>query len=114
MRRAVALGSWLADSGPRPLTGREVLRKPDVPAAAAVIGVKAPQTPRSAADVPDLHRAWLLALAAGLVAVTDGKAVARSIALLDQDAEVLSAPVGVPRIASTALTSRVACPALCP
>ncbi|MGO9782433.1 MAG: plasmid pRiA4b ORF-3 family protein, partial [Streptosporangiaceae bacterium] len=72
------------------LTGREVLRKPDVPAAAAVIGVEAPQTLRSAADVPDLHRAWLLALAAGLVAVTDGKAVARSIALPDQDAEVLS------------------------
>ena len=42
VRRAVALASWLADSGPRLLTGREVLRKPDVPAAAAVIGVKAP------------------------------------------------------------------------
>ena len=54
MRRAVALAGWLADSGPRLLTGREVLRKPDVPAAAAVIGVKAPQTLRSAADVPDL------------------------------------------------------------
>ena len=91
MRRAVALAGWLADSGPRLLTGREVLRKPDVPAAAAVIGVKAPQTLRSAADVPDLHRAWLLALAAGLVAVTGGKAGARSIALPDQDAEVLSA-----------------------
>ncbi len=91
MRRAVALAGWLADSGPRPLTGREVLRKTDVPAAAAVIGVKAPQALRSAADVPDLHRAWLLALAAGLVAVTDGKAVARSTALPGQDAEVLSA-----------------------
>jgi hypothetical protein len=91
MRRAVALAGWLADSGPRLLTGREVLRKPDVPAAAAVIGVKAPQTLRSAADVPDLHRAWLLALAAGLVAVTGGKAGARSIALPGQDAEVLSA-----------------------
>lgn len=91
MRRAVALAGWLADSGPRLLTGREVLRKPDVPAAAAVIGVKAPQALRSAADIPDLHRAWLLALAAGLVAVTDGKAVARSTALPDQDAEVLSA-----------------------
>ena len=90
MRRAMALASWLADSGPRLLTGREVLRKPDVPVAAAVIGVKAPRTLRSAADVPDLHRAWLLALAAGLVVVTGGKAVARSIALPDQDAEVLS------------------------
>ena len=91
MRRAVALARWLADSGPRLLTGREVLRQPDVPAAAAVIGVKAPRTLRSAADVPDLHRVWLLALAAGLVAVRDGKAVARSIALPEQDAEILSA-----------------------
>ena len=89
--RAVALASWLADSGPRLLTGREVLRKPDVPAAAAVIGIKAPRTLRSAADLPDLHRAWLFALAAGLVAVTGGKAVARSTALPEQDAEVLSA-----------------------
>jgi len=91
VRRAVALARWLADSGPRLLTGREVLRKSDVPAAAAVIGVQAPRTLRSAADVPDLHRAWLLALAAGRVEVTGGKAVARSPALPEQDAEVLSA-----------------------
>jgi hypothetical protein len=91
VRRAVALASWIADSGPRLLTGRNVLRKQDVQVAAAVIGVKAPQTFRSAADVPDLHRAWLLALAAGLIAVVDGKALARSTTLPGQDAEVLSA-----------------------
>ena len=102
MRRAVALARWLADSGPRLLTGREVLRKPDVPAAAAVIGVKAPQALRSAADVPDLHRAWLLALAAGLVAVKGGKAVARSTALPDRDAEVLSAWLDALRASSQA------------
>jgi len=55
----------------------------------AVIGVKAPQALCSAADVPDLHRAWLFALAAGWVAVTDGKVVARSTTLPGQDAEVL-------------------------
>lgn len=82
-RLASRLGSPPAD---RP----GVLRKADVPPAAAVIGVKAPQMLRSAADVPDLHRAWLLAQAAGLVAVTDGKAIACSTALPDQDAEVLS------------------------
>jgi hypothetical protein len=71
--------------------GVRVDRLLDMPAAAAVIGVTAPQTLRSAADVPDLHRAWLLALAAGLVTVTGGKAGPRSIALPDQDAEVLSA-----------------------
>jgi len=91
MRRAMALAGWLADSGPRPVTGREVLRKPDVAAAAAVIGVKAPQTLRSAADVPDLHHAWLLARAAGLVAITGGKAVARSVALPDKGGDILSA-----------------------
>ena len=102
MRRAVALASWLADSGPRLLTGREVLRKPDVPAAAAVIGVKAPQSLRSAADIPDLHRAWLLALAAGLVAATGGKAVARSTVLPEQDGEVLSAWLAALRASAAA------------
>jgi hypothetical protein len=72
MRRAVALAEWVADSSPRAVTGREVLRKPDVPAAAAAIGIQLPRTFRSAGDVPKLHRAWLLAQAAGLVAVTGG------------------------------------------
>jgi hypothetical protein len=43
MRRAVALAEWVADSGPRAVTGREVLRKPDVPAAAAAIGIQLPK-----------------------------------------------------------------------
>jgi hypothetical protein len=44
MRRAVTLAQWLAGSGPLAVTGREVLRKPDVPAAAAAIGVPMPRT----------------------------------------------------------------------
>ena len=44
MRRAVALAEWLADSGPRAVTGREVLRKLDVPVAAAALGIELPRT----------------------------------------------------------------------
>jgi Plasmid pRiA4b ORF-3-like protein len=95
MRRTVALAEWLADSGPRAVTAREVLRKPDVPAAAAAIGTTLPKTFRSASDVPQLHRAWLLAQAAGLVVVTGGKAAADLVSLADADDAVLSSWVEV-------------------
>jgi hypothetical protein len=95
MRRTVALAEWLAASGPRAVTAREVLRKPDVPAAAAAIGTKLPKTFRSASDVPKLHRAWLLAQATGLVAVTGGKAAAEMVSLPDADDVVLSAWIEV-------------------
>jgi hypothetical protein len=42
LRRAAPLAGW-AGGGKRTLTAKGVLRKQDVPAAAAVIGVKAPQ-----------------------------------------------------------------------
>ena len=67
MARAVALAGWIADSGPLQVTGRLVLRRPDLPAAAGVIGVAVPERVRSAADVSALHRPWCLALAAGLL-----------------------------------------------
>jgi hypothetical protein len=51
-----------------------VLRKQDMPAAAAVIGVKAPQAVRSAADLPELHVAWCAAIGMGLLTVEGGKA----------------------------------------
>src|SRR5271165_4509595 len=69
MTRAVALGRWISTAGPRPVTPRRVLRKPDLPAAAAVIGVPLPARLRTAADVPAIHRPWCLALAAGDVLV---------------------------------------------
>lgn len=72
MTRAVALGRWISTAGPRPVTPRLVLRKPDLPAAAAVIGVPLPARLRTAADVPAIHRPWCLALAAGLLRVEDG------------------------------------------
>ena len=73
LRRAVGLARWAGD-GERAVTAKGVLRKQDVPAAAAVIGVKCPQALRSAADLPDLHIAWCAAIGAGLLTVAGGKA----------------------------------------
>jgi len=73
LRRAALLAGW-AGGGKRTLTAKGVLRKQDVPAAAAIIGVKAPQAVRSAADLPELHVAWCAAIGMGLLTVEDGKA----------------------------------------
>jgi hypothetical protein len=73
LRRAASLAGWAGD-GKRTLTAKGVLRKHDVPAAAAVIGVKAPQAVRSAADLPELHAAWCAAIGMGLLTVEGGKA----------------------------------------
>ena len=71
--RAASLAGW-AGRGKRTLTAKDVLRKQDVPAAAAIIGVKAPQAVRSAADLPELHVAWCAAIGMGLLTVEGGKA----------------------------------------
>ena len=73
LRRAASLAGW-AGGGKRTLTAKGVLRKQDVPAAAAVIGVEAPQAVRSAADLPELHVAWCAAIGMGLLTVEGGKA----------------------------------------
>lgn len=72
MAQSVALARWIADSGPRQVTPRLVLRRPDLPAAAGAIGVPVPDRVRSAADVPALHRPWCVALAAGLLRADAG------------------------------------------
>ena len=72
MVRAVALGRWVGDTGPRSVTPRRVLRRPDFPAAAEAIGVSLPARARTAADITALHRPWCLALAAELLRVDDG------------------------------------------
>ena len=73
LRRAASLAGW-AGGGKRALTAKGVLRKQDVPAAAAIIGVKAPQAVRSAADLPELHLAWRAVVGMGLLTVEGGKA----------------------------------------
>src|SRR5712691_5443054 len=59
-------------TGKRPVTSAQVLRKADVPAAGAAIGVRVPPSTRTAADVPDLHGPWSAAIAAGLLRISDG------------------------------------------
>ena len=71
---ACGLIGWLGRGGKRALSAKGVLRKQDVPAAAAIIGVKAPQAVRSAADLPELHLAWCAAVGMGLLTVEGGKA----------------------------------------
>jgi Plasmid pRiA4b ORF-3-like protein len=91
--QAVALSRWIAELGPRPLTPRQVRRKPDIPVAAAVIGVAPPENPRTAADVPALHRPWNLALAIGLLRA-DGGTVTAGPALVTwppDDPDILAA-----------------------
>jgi len=51
-----------------------VLRKPDVPAAGAALGIAVPAKLRTAADIRELNRPW--AFGAGLICVADGKAAA--------------------------------------
>jgi len=77
LRRAVTLGQW-AGPGGRGLTSVGVLRKPDVPAACATIGVALPERFRSAGDIKDLHRPWTVAVALGLLAVDGGRAASGS------------------------------------
>jgi hypothetical protein len=75
LRRAVLLAGW-GGGGKRTLTAKGVLRKQDVPTVAAIIGIKAPQAVRSAADLPELHIAWYAAIGMGLLTVEGGKASA--------------------------------------
>jgi Plasmid pRiA4b ORF-3-like protein len=90
--QAVALSRWIAESGPRPLTPQQVLRRPDIAAAAAVIGVAPPEKPRTAADVLTLNRPWNLALDTGLLRA-DGGTVTAGPALATwppEDPEILA------------------------
>jgi hypothetical protein len=81
--QAVKLAHWLG-GGQRSLTPGGVLRKPDVPAAAAALGVPVPAKLRTAADIRELNRPWAFGVGAGLIRVADGKTAAE--AGLDMDA----------------------------
>jgi hypothetical protein len=73
--QAVSLARWTG-SGRRPVTPGRVLRKGDVPAAGAVLGVDVPAKLRTMADIPELHRPWCVAVATGLLQVSDGSVTA--------------------------------------
>jgi hypothetical protein len=53
-----------------------VLRKPDVPAAGAALGIAVPAKIRTAADIRELNRPWAFGVRAGLIRVAGGKAAA--------------------------------------
>ena len=94
--QAVELARWLGREG-RPVTAGRVLRRADVAAAGAVLGVAVPPRVRTAADVPVLHRPWSFAVGAGLVAIggngaNAGPVLERWVAL--DEAEVLGAWLG--------------------
>ena len=69
--RAVTLARWIG-MGRRPVTAGQVLRKADVPAAGAAVGVDVPPRLRTMADIQALHRPWCLAVATGLLQVGGG------------------------------------------
>jgi hypothetical protein len=69
--RAVTLARWIGP-GRRPVTAGRVLRKADVPAAGAALGVDVPPRLRTMADVRALHRPWCVAVATGLLQVGGG------------------------------------------
>ena len=72
---AVTLARWIGN-GRRPVTAGRVLRKADVPAAGAVLGVDVPPRLRTMADIRALHRPWCAAIATGLLQVGDGSVTA--------------------------------------
>ena len=75
MGQAVTLARWIG-RGRRPVTAGGVLRKADVPAAGAVLGVDVPARLRTMADIRELHRPWCAAIATGLLQVSDGSVTA--------------------------------------
>jgi hypothetical protein len=58
--RAFTLARWIG-TGRRPVTAGQVLRKADVPAAGAAVGVDVPPQLRTMADIRALHRHWCVA-----------------------------------------------------
>src|SRR5712691_7152565 len=73
--RAIMLARWIG-TGRRPLTPGQVLRKADVPAAGAALGVDVPPRLRTMTDIRALHRPWCTAVATGLLQVGDGWVIA--------------------------------------
>jgi len=70
--QAVRLARWVGESR-RQVTAGEVLRRADVPAVGAALGVRVPAKVRTAADVPALHRPWCTGAATGLLQISDGE-----------------------------------------
>jgi Plasmid pRiA4b ORF-3-like protein len=81
LSRAWKLAIWVGAG--RQVTAKGVLRPADVAEVTGAIGVAITGRVRSAADVPALHRSWVVAQAAGQLVVDGGQAVAGSGAVDD-------------------------------
>lgn len=73
---AIRLAEWVGEGGIA-VTPGGALRPAEVAGAARTLGVPAPAKVRRAADVAEVHRPWLVAVAAGLIAVEGKRAVQR-------------------------------------
>ena len=71
MGDAITLARWIG-TGRRPVTPGRVLRKADVAAAGAALGVDVPARLRTMADIRALYRPWCAAVATGLLEVDGG------------------------------------------
>jgi hypothetical protein len=72
MSRAQAVAAWVGEE--RPVTASGVLRRADARDMANALGIPLPGHVRSAADVPAVHRPWIVAQAAGMLTVGQGRA----------------------------------------
>jgi len=95
MGQAVTLARWIG-TGRRPVTAGQVLRRADIPAAAAAVGVDVPPRPRTMADVRALHRPWCAAVATGLLQVGGGWVTGGPVlqGWPPGDADLLAGPAG--------------------
>jgi hypothetical protein len=72
--QARKLAAWVGEG--KPVTANGVVRRADVAAAAAALGVDVPARVRTAADVEVIHRPWVIAQAIGMVQVDATQALA--------------------------------------
>jgi hypothetical protein len=82
MATAARLAAWVGVQG-RPVTPGGALRPSEVPEAGRAAGVGTKAKVRRAADVPDVHRPWLAAVATGMITISGGRATAAGAATGD-------------------------------
>ncbi len=85
---AIRLADWVGDG--RAVTPAGALKPPLVPLAAAALGMTSPPKVRRLADVPAVHRPWIVAMAIGAVTIRGSRAVVAPLDGVD-DADWLRA-----------------------
>jgi hypothetical protein len=72
LSHARIVAEWVGEKG-KPVTAGGALKPGQVPAVASALGVKSPSKVGRASKVPEVYRAWLAAVGAGLVKVDGGR-----------------------------------------